>query len=263
MTAENARTPIRCRFWAAPEDRRPREGSAARLVCIDRHRTWTRGECFVSPHSHPSAPTLAPNTKRDTIPSDQCRNEENGTHPSQDRAQFAPQCCDASTQRDANHRKVARIVFPIFYGGISYRTVGISMIINESILLPSVSVPSRPEHLRALRVAARKVVAHRNPTRDTLADLVLAVDAAASTLLSHAQPSSHITCIFDLDALGSLHVHLSTTTSRPIVMHTTSQTWVVLQSLVDDVVLEHLPPTAPSEYWTAIIVAKKLLSAAT
>ena len=134
------------------------------------------------------------------------------------------------------------------------------MIINDSILLPSFSVPSRPEQLRLLRATARLVIAHRNPTPDDLADIVLAVDEAASTLLGHAQPSSHITCIFDLDAEGSLRVHLSTTTPKPIVMHTTSWTWLVLQSLVDDVILDHIPPTNDSEGWTAVIVVKKMMS---
>ncbi|SCC70539.1 MULTISPECIES: ATP-binding protein [Rhodococcus] len=120
------------------------------------------------------------------------------------------------------------------------------MIINDSILLPSFSVPSRPEQLRLVRATARLVIAHHNPTPDDLADIVLAVDEAANTLLAHAHPSSHITCIFDLDAVGSLRVHLSTTTQKPIVMHTTSWTWLVLQSLVDDVILDHIPPTNES-----------------
>ncbi|EME21335.1 anti-sigma factor [Rhodococcus qingshengii] len=136
------------------------------------------------------------------------------------------------------------------------------MFINETTLLPSFSVPSRPDQLRLLRSMAGEVIAHRDSAPDDVADLVLAVDEAAGILLGHAQSSSHITCIFDLDAVGSLHVHLSTTTLRPIVMHTTSWPWVFLQSLVDDVILEHVPPTTENEHWTAIIVVKKTMSTA-
>jgi len=136
------------------------------------------------------------------------------------------------------------------------------MFINETTLLQSFSVPSRPDQLRLLRATARTVIAHHDPAPDDVADLVLAVDEAAGILLAHAQPSSHITCIFDLDAVGSLRMHLSTTTLRPIVMHTTSWPWVFLQSLVDDVILEHIPPTPGNEHWTAIIVVKKMMSTA-
>src|SRR3546814_19679673 len=115
------------------------------------------------------------------------------------------------------------------------------MIIIDSILLPSFAVPARPEQLRLVRATARLVIAHHNPTPDDLADIVLAVDEAANTLLAHAHPSSHVTCIFDLDAVGSLLVHLSPTTQTPTVMHTTSWTSLVLQPLLDHATLKHIP----------------------
>lgn len=133
------------------------------------------------------------------------------------------------------------------------------MIINESILLPSLSVPALPEHLHVVRATTRAVVAHRTPNPDDVVDLVLAVNEAAILLLSHACASCHLTCIFDIDAQDCLRVQLSTTTPEPIDMSTTSFTWFVLQALVDDVILEHIQPAGLGENFTATIILRKSL----
>lgn len=133
------------------------------------------------------------------------------------------------------------------------------MIINESIFLPSLSVPATPEQLHVVRDTTRAVVAHRTSSPDDVADLVLAVNEAASVLLNHACASCHLTCIFDIDSQDCLRVQLSTTTSEPIDMSTTSIMWFILQALVDDVILEHIQPAGHGENCTATIILSKSL----
>lgn len=133
------------------------------------------------------------------------------------------------------------------------------MIVNETTLLPSISVPASPDQLSVLRALVRVATAQHPLAVDALADLVLAVDEAACILLMQAVPTGYLTCIFGIDPGGHLRVHLSTSTSHPIDVTTTSCTWLVLEGLVDDVTAEQIPPTSENEYFTATITVKKKL----
>ncbi|MBT2270268.1 ATP-binding protein [Rhodococcus qingshengii] len=107
---------------------------------------------------------------------------------------------------------------------------------------PSLSVPASPDQLGLLRAMARTVAAHNNLSLDALADLVLAVDEAATTLISHARSSNALTCAFGAHTDPSrLRVILTATTSSPVDTSTSSFGWLVLKTLVDDVVLEQTP----------------------
>lgn len=132
---------------------------------------------------------------------------------------------------------------------------------------PFLSVPATADQLGLLRAMVRTVAAHNNLPLDALADLVLAVDEAATTLIGHALPSSTLTCAFDSDTDPSrLRLTLTATTSSPVDASTSSFGWLVLKTLVDDVVLEQTPvatatATAAGDRSVTITLEKALQAA--
>lgn len=127
---------------------------------------------------------------------------------------------------------------------------------------PSLSVPASPEHLGLLRAMARTVAAQNALSMDTLADLVLAVDEATTTLISHARPTSTLVCTFDTASDPSrLRVILTATTSSPLDASTSSFGWLVLQTLVDHVALEQSPVPVGNGDQNATISLEKALQA--
>ena len=99
---------------------------------------------------------------------------------------------------------------------------------------------------------------------DALADLVLAVDEAASLLVSHACSASTVVCVFDsIPAPGSLRVHLTSTTDAPIDVLTSLFGWFVLDTLVDNATLDQKPGgTAVDDLSVTSSVGKALRPAA-
>jgi len=97
---------------------------------------------------------------------------------------------------------------------------------------------------------------------DALADLVIAVDEAATTLVSHARRSSALVCTFDaVTSPSRLRVILAATTSSPVDASTSSFGWLVLRTLVDDVMLEQTPAAAPTGDRSVTITLEKALPA--
>ena len=123
---------------------------------------------------------------------------------------------------------------------------------------PTLSVAASPQQLGVLRALARTAAAQYPLSVDALTDLLLAVDEAATTLVGHARPSTALTCTFDVDTDGHLNVKLSVGTSAPINLSTTSFGWIVLQTLVDDVIFEQFP-TNVEEGWAVTIILNKAL----
>ena len=125
---------------------------------------------------------------------------------------------------------------------------------------PSLSVPASPHQLGLLRATVRTVAAQNALSMDTLADVVLAVDEAATTLINHARPAAALVCTFDTDTDPSrLRIILTTTTSSPLDASTSSFGWLVLHTLVDHVALEQSP--AGSDDQRATITLEKALQA--
>jgi serine/threonine-protein kinase RsbW len=113
----------------------------------------------------------------------------------------------------------------------------------DAALAPSLSVSATPEQLPVLRSLVRTVAAHYALSLDGLSDLVLAVDEAATILITHTPPSSTLTCAFDPETdPTAVRVTLSTSTTGQITASTSSFGWHVLEILTDAVVLEQLPP---------------------
>lgn len=124
---------------------------------------------------------------------------------------------------------------------------------------PSITVAASPEQLRVLRALTRTAATPLALSADRLADLILAVDEAASTLVNQALPTSTLTCAFAVDTEHSLRVILSATTSASINTSTTSLGWFVLQTLVDGVVLEQAPSV--DQNWAVTIILNLALQA--
>ncbi|MFF1555832.1 ATP-binding protein [Rhodococcus erythropolis] len=129
--------------------------------------------------------------------------------------------------------------------------------------VPFLSLPASHDQLGLLRAVVRTVAAHNNLSLDALADLVLAVDEAATTLIGHARPSSTLTCAFDSDTDPSrLRLTLTATTSSPVDASTSSFGWLVLKTLVDEVVLEQTPAASTEGDRSVTITLEKALQAA-
>ena len=86
----------------------------------------------------------------------------------------------------------------------------------------------------------------------------LAVDEASTILVRHARPSPELTCIFDVDTDDRLNVKLAVRADAPINLTTASFGWILLRTLVDDVILEQ-SPTAVEEDRTVTITLIKAL----
>ena len=61
---------------------------------------------------------------------------------------------------------------------------------------PSLSVPASADQLALLRAMVRAAADHHGIPMDAVADLVLAIDEAATTLINHARRSSTLVCAF-------------------------------------------------------------------
>ncbi len=90
-----------------------------------------------------------------------------------------------------------------------------------------------------MRAMVRAAADHHGLPMDALADLTLAVDEAATTLINHARHSTALICAFDTATNPAvLRVTLTATTSSPVDASTSSFGWLVLKTLVDHVALE-------------------------
>ena len=126
----------------------------------------------------------------------------------------------------------------------------------------SLSVPASPNQLGLLRAMARTVVAQHALSMDALADLVLAVDEAAATLVSHARPTSTLVATFDLTTdRRRVRVILTTTLSSPLELTPASFSWLVLRTLVDHLALEQVLASEGNDDDRATITLDKVLQA--
>ncbi len=127
---------------------------------------------------------------------------------------------------------------------------------------PFLSVPASVEQLALLRAVVRAAADHHGMSMDMLADLVLAVDEAAATLINHARLSTALVCTFDtVTDRNVLRVALTTTTSSPLDTSTSSFGWLVLKTLVDHVALEQTPAATTGGDRSATITLEKALPA--
>lgn len=136
------------------------------------------------------------------------------------------------------------------------------MVVDESFPLPSLSVAATADQLHILRALVRSRGRHHDLAADAVADLVLAVDEAASTLLRHTPTCSTLTCTVGADP-GSVSVILTGTTSAMVDTSTTSFSWFVLQTLVDSVALEQCPSAVagPTQMWAVTVTMDMTLKA--
>ncbi|MGH3943383.1 MAG: ATP-binding protein [Pseudonocardiaceae bacterium] len=109
-----------------------------------------------------------------------------------------------------------------------------------------VQVGANPEDLPTLRAVAADLATRADFDLDTVADLRLAVDEAASELVAVAAPGAALTCVFSLDS-----AQLEVTSSVPVRPGATLQRnsfgWRVLTTLVDEVrVLEEPDAEQPT-----------------
>ncbi|MGH3915582.1 MAG: ATP-binding protein [Pseudonocardiaceae bacterium] len=97
-----------------------------------------------------------------------------------------------------------------------------------------VQVGADPADLSTLRVVAADLAARADFDLDTVADLRLAVDEAASELVAIAVPGAVLTCVFSLDS-AQLEVHSSVRVRPKASLQRDSFGWRVLTTLVDEV----------------------------
>lgn len=97
-----------------------------------------------------------------------------------------------------------------------------------------VQVKASAPDLPPLRVVAADLAARAEFDLDTVADLRLAVDEAASELVAVAAPEAVLTCVFSLDS-GQMEVHASVPARAGARLRQDSFGWRVLTTLVDEV----------------------------
>ncbi|MFN2496126.1 MAG: hypothetical protein ABR608_09515 [Pseudonocardiaceae bacterium] len=95
-------------------------------------------------------------------------------------------------------------------------------------------VGANAAELPPLRVVAADLAARADFDLDTVADLRLAVDEAASELVTIAAPEAVLTCIFSLD-VAQLEVTSSVPARPGARLRQDSFGWRVLATLVDEV----------------------------
>ena len=136
------------------------------------------------------------------------------------------------------------------------------MVVDEFFSSPSLSVAATADQLHTLRALVQSRCAHHDLAPDAVADLVLAVDEAASTLLHLTVACSTLTCTVRVDT-SNLSVILTGTTSAMVDTSITSYSWFVLQNLVDGVALEQCPSAVagPTEIWAVTVTLAMTLDA--
>lgn len=97
-----------------------------------------------------------------------------------------------------------------------------------------VQVKASAPDLPPLRVVAADLAARAEFDLDTVADLRLAVDEAASELVAVAAPEAILTCIYSLDS-GKMEVTASVPARAGATLRQDSFGWRVLTTLVDEV----------------------------
>ncbi|MGH4016834.1 MAG: ATP-binding protein [Pseudonocardiaceae bacterium] len=97
-----------------------------------------------------------------------------------------------------------------------------------------VQVKASAPDLPPLRLVAADLAARADFDLDTVADLRLAVDEAASELVTVATPEAILTCVFSLDA-GQMEVSSSVQARPGAILRQDSFGWRVLTTLVDEV----------------------------
>lgn len=97
-----------------------------------------------------------------------------------------------------------------------------------------VQVGAKPTDLPTLRVVAADLAARADFDLDSVADLRLAVDEAASELVAIAAPGAVLTFVFSLDA-AQLEVTSSVQALPGATLRRDSFGWRVLTTLVDEV----------------------------
>lgn len=107
-----------------------------------------------------------------------------------------------------------------------------------------VQVGANPADLPTLRAVAADLAARADFDLDTVADLRLAVDEAASELVAIAAPRALLTCVFALDS-AQLKVTSSVQIRPGGTVQRDSFGWRVLTTLVDEVRVIDQPGTDP------------------
>ncbi len=99
----------------------------------------------------------------------------------------------------------------------------------------SLTIPGHPSHLAVLRATVGTVVARAHLTIDQIEDVRLAVEEAASTLLSGG-PDTIETTIHTSET--PLSVVLRATTREPVVLDPNGFSWTILTAMTDSVDLD-------------------------
>jgi serine/threonine-protein kinase RsbW len=92
-----------------------------------------------------------------------------------------------------------------------------------------------------IRAVASDLAARADFDLDAISDLRMAVDEACATLVDIAAPASSLRCTFRV-GFDRIEVHAQVEAGQPgITVATDSFGWRVLQTLADDVTVEHGP----------------------
>jgi serine/threonine-protein kinase RsbW len=92
-----------------------------------------------------------------------------------------------------------------------------------------------------IRAVASDLAARADFDLDAISDLRMAVDEACATLVDLAAPASSLLCTF-LVREDHIEVHAQVTAERPDTeVSTDTFGWRVLQTLADDVTVDHTP----------------------
>ncbi|MFE5647075.1 hypothetical protein [Rhodococcus sp. NPDC056516] len=122
----------------------------------------------------------------------------------------------------------------------------------------SLTLAAVPRQLHVLRELTRLEAKQLSLSHDVRADLVLAVDEAAGTLVGLALSPRTLTCTFDITAGELFTAVISATAQETLGYATESFEWFVLQTLVDGVTVDQSAHVG-SENWSVQIVLDKVL----
>lgn len=108
-----------------------------------------------------------------------------------------------------------------------------------------IRIPATPAQLSALRAVAADLAMRNDFHLDAIADLRMAVDEAATTLVGRAAPHSELTCRFSPSTAG-IEVSMSVVSPDSGALRKDTFSWRVLRTLADAVSVQ-ISPGDPDE----------------
>ncbi|NMH94280.1 ATP-binding protein [Pseudonocardia bannensis] len=103
-----------------------------------------------------------------------------------------------------------------------------------------VRTTARASFIPTIRAVASDLAARADFDLDAISDLRMAVDEACATLVDVAAPGSHLRCTFQV-LPERIQVHAEVEATAGTTVSTDTFGWRVLQTLADEVAVQHLP----------------------